>query len=123
MIMGSILIALILGWYGNQITPQVMESSRSIHPPPTVQVKDDSSSLEPQTSLPSPIIKGSQTPLAESPYGEIFNKESEELPFYLKPQFDGLDASDHRRQIRPNSAGQRLDMDQYNKQVRPSVGP
>ncbi|GJL62142.1 MAG: hypothetical protein NPIRA04_07960 [Nitrospirales bacterium] len=68
-------------------------------------------------------VKGSQQPTAEFQYGKIFNKESGKLPFYLQPEFGGLDGGDYRRLVRPNAADQRLNMDQYNKQVRPPVDP
>lgn len=88
-----------------------------------VEVNNSNASPTSSDSQPPPTIKGSEPPITEVPYGEIFNKQSEKLPFYLQPEFGGLDGSDHRREVRPNAAGQRLDMDQYNRQVRPPVGP
>lgn len=121
--MSSFLIAMLFTWQGAQEiipTGEITESTIVRH---IVHVDLPNTSSEPQASKPSQTIKGSQQPTTEIPYGEIFNKESEKLPFYLQPEFGGLDGSDHRRKVRPNAAGQRLDMDQYNKQVRPSVGP
>ncbi|WP_454061083.1 hypothetical protein [Candidatus Nitrospira salsa] len=95
------------------------------HPtiPHMMEVNNSSAPPKSSDSQSPPTIKGSEPPTTEVPYGEIFNKQSEKLPFYLQPEFGGLDGSDHRREVRPNAAGQRLDMDQYNRQVRPSVGP
>ena len=42
------------------------------------------------------------------------------MPFYLHSELEGLDGCEHRREISPNTAGQRLDMDQYNRQMWPT---
>ncbi len=123
MVMGSFLLAVFFSGQDVQSTNQTMEEMERPIVQYITQVDHSDMFPEPQDPQSSTTIKGSQQTTAEIPYGEFFNKESEELPFYLRPEFGGLDGSDHRREVRPNSAGQRLDMDQYNRQVRPPVGP
>ena len=121
--LSSIFLALLLTCQDVQETTPTVEITESSAVSHGVQVENPRASAELDPTGPSQTLKGSQQTTAEIPYGEFFNKESEELPFYLRPEFGGLDGSDHRREVRPNSAGQRLDMDQYNRQVRPPVGP
>jgi len=111
--MNSFLMTMLLTWQAVQL----------ITIPHVVQVDSSSTSIGPQAPQPSQTIKGSQQPTTEIPYGEIFSKESGKLPFYQQPEFGGIDGGDHRRDVRPNAAGQRLNMDQYNRQIRPPVGP
>lgn len=122
-ILSSLFIAMFLTGQDFRVMPQKVDMTRSFVVPQFVQVGSPSASTESQISPSFSPIKGSQQPTTEIPYGEIFNKESGKRPFYLRPEFGGLDGSDHRREVRPNAAGQRLDMDQYNRQVRPPVGP
>jgi len=104
-------LAVLFTWQGFQDNILRVEMSKSIIVPQVVQAESSRGPKESQ-SIESPhVIKGSQQPRAEFPYGEIFNKDSGKLPFYLQPGFGGLDGSDHRREVRPNAAGQRLDMD------------
>ncbi|GJL50684.1 MAG: hypothetical protein NPIRA01_19110 [Nitrospirales bacterium] len=121
--MSSLFLSVLLTWQSGQGIISMVEMTKITIAPHVVQVNSQGTSTKPQAPQSSPTIEGSQQPTTQIPYGKIFDGEESEPPFYLKPEFGGLDGSDHRRMIRPNAAGQRLDMDQYNKQVRPPVGP